>query len=89
MHGLRRLRQRLPVGRDELCLSARVPTWAPRLKTVLQTYRNAGGKIACLLFHNATDGRDLVAKLGRRGKGLPAARHPARSLSRCGAGHRI
>lgn len=43
-----------------------------RVKTVLQTYRNAGGKSPCLLFHNTTDGRELVAKLGRRGKGLPA-----------------
>jgi len=43
-----------------------------RIRTVLQTYRNAGGKSPCLLFHNATDGRELVAKLGRRGKGLPA-----------------
>ncbi|MDP2239270.1 MAG: 4Fe-4S binding protein [Burkholderiales bacterium] len=43
-----------------------------RVRAVLQTYRNAGGKSPCLLFHNATDGRELVASLGRRGKGLPA-----------------
>lgn len=43
-----------------------------RIRTVLQTYRSAGGHSPCLLFHNATDGRELVAGLGRRGKGLPA-----------------
>lgn len=50
----------------------RVSDMGLRIKTVLQTYRKAGGENACLLFHNAMDGRDLVARLGRRGKGLPA-----------------
>ena len=43
-----------------------------RLKTVLQVYRDAGGTSPCLLFHNGTDGRDLLMMVGRRGKGLPA-----------------
>jgi ferredoxin len=43
-----------------------------RIKAVLQTYREAGGEGACLLFHNTSDGRELVARLARRGKGLPA-----------------
>jgi len=43
-----------------------------RLKTVLHTYRKAGGKDPCLLFHDTKDGRDLVARLGRAAKGLPA-----------------
>ena len=47
-----------------------------RLKTVLGTYREAGGKDACILFHSAESGRRLVEALGRRavrgGKGLPA-----------------
>ncbi len=50
----------------------RVADMGARIKAVLQTYRNAGGKAPCLLFHNATDGRELVGMLGRRGKGLPA-----------------
>ncbi len=50
----------------------RVADMGTRIRAVLQTYRNAGGKSPCLLFHNATDGRELVAGLGRRGKGLPA-----------------
>jgi len=50
----------------------RVADLGARIKTLLQTYLNAGGEDPCLLLHNATDGRELIAKLGRRGKGLPA-----------------
>jgi ferredoxin len=50
----------------------RVADLGARIKTVLQVYREAGGDGACLLFHNMTDGRELVARLARRGRGLPA-----------------
>jgi ferredoxin len=50
----------------------RVADLGLRLKTLLATYAKAGGKEACMLFHNPADGRDLVIRLGRRGKGLPA-----------------
>ena len=50
----------------------RVADLGARLKTLLATYVKAGGTQACVLFHNATDGRDLIGRLGRRGKGLPA-----------------
>ncbi|MBI3045765.1 MAG: 4Fe-4S binding protein [Betaproteobacteria bacterium] len=50
----------------------RVADLGTRIKTVLQVYREAGGEGACLLFHNTTDGRELVARMARRGKGLPA-----------------
>ena len=50
----------------------RVSDVGARIKTVLQVYREAGGEGACLLFHNTMDGRELVARLARRGKGLPA-----------------
>ncbi|MBK5104262.1 MAG: 4Fe-4S binding protein [Burkholderiales bacterium] len=55
----------------------RVPELGRRLKTMLATYRGAGGKDACILFHNAGVSRDLIAKLGRRAQpgksgGLPA-----------------
>ncbi|MBI1965793.1 MAG: 4Fe-4S binding protein [Betaproteobacteria bacterium] len=50
----------------------RVSDMGTRVKTVLQVYREAGGENACLLFHNTTDGRELIARLARRGKGLPA-----------------
>ena len=51
-----------------------------RLKTLLSTYREAGGKDACLVFHNMEAGRDLVQGVGRHavrgGKGLPARAIP-------------
>jgi ferredoxin len=55
----------------------RVSDLGRRLKTVLGTYRGAGGKDACILFHNAGTSRELIAKLGRRARpgkdgGLPA-----------------
>jgi ferredoxin len=50
----------------------RVPDTGARLKAVLNTYREAGGKDACILFHNAEDGRALVQSLGRKYRGLPA-----------------
>ena len=58
----------------------RVPDTGARVKTVLNTYRDAGGKDACLLFHNQEEGRALVQSLGRLAasgrvnscKGLPA-----------------
>jgi ferredoxin len=50
----------------------RVADAGSRIKTVLQVYRDAGGENPCLLFHNTTDGRDLIARMARRGKGLPA-----------------
>src|SRR3989449_2062187 len=61
----------------------RVPDLGARLKRVLSVYAQAGGKDACLLLHNAGESRTLIAKLARRGKGLPArvipleVHHPA------------
>jgi ferredoxin len=55
----------------------RVSDLGLRLKTLLGTYREAGGKDACILFHNADKSRGLIAKLGRGARtgasgGLPA-----------------
>ena len=54
----------------------RVPDMGRRLKTLLAAYHEAGGKHACLLFHDLEDGRALVLGVGRHaargGKGLPA-----------------
>jgi len=54
----------------------RVSELGRRLKVLLATYRRAGGKDACILFHNAGTW-DLLARLGRRAQpgksgGLPA-----------------
>ncbi len=50
----------------------KVPDMGRRLKTALAAYREAGGKDACILFHDAEDGRNALLAAGRRGKGLPA-----------------
>jgi len=42
-----------------------------RLKTMLRTYDEAGGRDACILLH-ASDGGEAIERLARRGKGLPA-----------------
>jgi ferredoxin len=57
-----------------------VPDLGLRLKTLLGTYREAGGKDACIVFHNAESGRAALQALGRRavrgGRGLPARAIP-------------
>jgi ferredoxin len=51
-----------------------------RVKTLLATYRDAGGEPACLVFHDMEAGRDRVRGVGRRavrgGRGLPARAIP-------------
>ncbi len=62
-----------------------VPELGARLKTLLSTYREAGGRNACVLIHDVEAGRHLVRSAGRRagfgarglgqkgtGRGLPA-----------------
>ena len=49
----------------------KVPDLGQRLKTMLAIYREAGGKDACILFHDATEGRNALLSYGRKGKGLP------------------
>ena len=63
----------------------RVSDLGRRLKTLIGTYRDAGGKDACVLFHNASTSRELIARLARRallGKtgGLPARVIPLETL---------
>lgn len=48
-----------------------VPELGAKVRTLLATYRAAGGHDPCLLFHDPA-GRELVLRLGRHGKGLPA-----------------
>jgi ferredoxin len=49
-----------------------VPDIGLRLKTALTVYGEAGGRDACILFHDAREGRAQVLELARRGRGLPA-----------------
>jgi ferredoxin len=57
-----------------------VPDVGRRLKTLLGAYREAGGKDACIVFHNPGAGAALLQGVGRRairgGKGLPARAIP-------------
>jgi ferredoxin len=57
-----------------------VPEHGQRLKTLLATYREAGGRDACLVMHDAEGGRALVHSVGRNavrgGRGLPARAIP-------------
>ena len=68
--------------------SPRVAELGARLKRLLAVYARAGGKDAAILFHNATDGRELVARLARRGTGPAGARDPARGVPRRLGRHR-
>jgi ferredoxin len=50
----------------------RVADMGLRIRTLLQVYRQAGGQDACILLHGTNEARELVMRLGRRGRGLPA-----------------
>lgn len=49
-----------------------------RLRTLLQTYRKAGGEQAIVLFHDSDHGEPLIDALARFGDGLPANVLPVR-----------
>ena len=50
----------------------RVADRGAQFKALLSAYRETGGLDACILFHNGTDGRDLLANAAEAGRGLPA-----------------
>jgi ferredoxin len=50
----------------------RVPDAGLRLKALLATYREAGGRDALILVHDAGEGRKALLALGRGRRGLPA-----------------
>ncbi|MFL6790672.1 MAG: 4Fe-4S binding protein [Bradyrhizobium sp.] len=49
-----------------------------RLRTLLQTYRKAGGSDAVVLFHDGEHGEEIIDALARFGAGLPANVLPLR-----------
>lgn len=57
-----------------------------RLRAALGAYRKAGGVSACLLFHNGSDGRELITRISRHGRGLPAHVIPLEVLHVAGLG---
>ncbi|MEK9752108.1 MAG: 4Fe-4S dicluster domain-containing protein [Rhodospirillaceae bacterium] len=60
-----------PTGAAKYMLPAGDALYA-RLRTLLTTYRKAGGKAPRLLIHDGEWGEDLIALLARHGDGLPA-----------------
>jgi len=58
----------------------RVADVGTRIKAMLKAYTAAGGKNPRLLFHNGGDGRELISRLARKGKGLPANLIPVEVL---------
>ncbi len=58
----------------------RVPDRGAQLKQVLSAYRNAGGRDACIVFHNGGDGRELLLQAAATDLGLPARALPLETL---------
>jgi ferredoxin len=54
----------------------RVADLGARLKRLLATYRAAGGRDAAVVFHGAEVGGELLPRIARRGRGLPARAIP-------------
>lgn len=50
----------------------RVSDLGTRMKTLLRSYANAGGRDATLLLHDADKGAEVIAALARTADGLPA-----------------
>ncbi|HET7729710.1 MAG TPA: 4Fe-4S binding protein [Usitatibacter sp.] len=49
----------------------RVADRGAQVKQLLSTYRHAGGRDACIVFHNGADARRLLADAAMEGAGLP------------------
>ena len=54
----------------------RVADRGAQLKQLLASYRHAGGTDACIVMHNGTDGRELLALAAAGGMGLPVRALP-------------
>ena len=57
----------------------RVSRRGEQLKALISAYRAAGGADACMIIHNGTDGRDLLARAAAAGRELPARAIPLES----------
>ena len=66
----------------------KVPTSARASRPRSPTYREAGGKDACILFHDATDGRAALLSYGRKRQGPSRARDPDGGVPRRIGRHR-
>ena len=59
----------------------RVADRGAQVKHLLASFREAGGQEPCVLFHNGTDGRALLAAAAAQGRGLPARMLPLETWS--------
>src|SRR5256714_2995748 len=66
-----------PASAGSLCLPS-LDALMRRLRTLLQTYRKAGGGKAIVLIHDGEHGEDIIDALARFGAGLPANALPVR-----------
>jgi ferredoxin len=66
-----------PTGAASYALP-KVDALVRRLRTLMQAYRNAGGRDAVVLFHDGDHGEPLIDALARFGDGLPANVLPVR-----------
>ena len=57
----------------------RVADRGAQVKQLLASYRHAGGADACIVMHNGSDGRELLALAAAAGLGLPARALPLES----------
>lgn len=57
----------------------RVADRGAQMKQLLASYRHAGGTEACIVMHNGTDGRELLARAAAGGLGLPPRALPLES----------
>ncbi len=54
----------------------RVADRGAQMKQLLSAYRDAGGRDACIVFHDGEEGRALLARSAKAGVGLPARMLP-------------
>jgi ferredoxin len=58
----------------------RVPDRGAQVKQLLASFRHAGGRDACIVFHNGDDGRALLQRACASGGGLPGRALPLETL---------
>ena len=58
----------------------RVPDRGAQVKQLLASFRHAGGRDACIVFHNGSDGRALLERAAASDQGLPGSALPLETL---------
>jgi ferredoxin len=58
----------------------RIPDRGAQMKQLLASFRHAGGRDACIVFHNGADGRELLARAAASDRGLPGRALPLETL---------